>query len=179
MFRIAVALLIVVFNLSAQTSTGTVQGMVTDQSGSPVAGARLKLTEQSTSLSREQFTGAEGNFEFHSLPRGAYQLEAEHPGFKKELVSGISLQVAQTQRIDVKLEVGAVTESVEVRGAADLLQASSPPDAPAPRSVKATTVRRFRWVASGTILPSCSSMGLRSPVRRSIIIRWRSRRSSR
>src|SRR5262249_15947594 len=122
MFRFAVGLLILICHLSAQTSTGTVQGTVTDQSGSPVAGARLKLTEQSTSLSREQLTGAEGNFEFHSLPRGAYQLEAEHPGFKKELVSGISLQVAQTQRIDVKLEVGAVTESVEVRGAADLLQ---------------------------------------------------------
>src|SRR5262245_31530011 len=122
MFRFAAALLILIRHLSAQTSTGTVQGTVTDQSGSPVAGARLKLTEQSTSLSREQFTGAEGNFEFHALPRGAYQLETEHPGFKKEVVSGISLQVAQTQRIDVKLQVGAVTESVEVRGAADLLQ---------------------------------------------------------
>ncbi len=122
MLRFAAALVVAVFSLSAQTSTGTIQGTVTDQSGSPAAGVKLKLTETSTNLSREQSTGVEGNFEFHALPRGAYQLEAEHPGFKKELVSGISLQVAQTQRIDVKLQVGAVTEAVEVQGAADLLQ---------------------------------------------------------
>src|SRR4030095_11830109 len=124
MFRSAVILVISIVNLCAQTSTGSVQGTVTDQSGAPTSGARLKLTETSTGLSREQTTGVEGNFEFHALPRGNYQLEAEHPGFKKELVTGILLQVAQTQRIDVKLQVGAVTESVEARGAADLLQVS-------------------------------------------------------
>jgi outer membrane receptor protein involved in Fe transport len=106
----------------AQTASGTILGLVTDPSGAPVAGARIKLTETTTNFGREQTSGAEGGFEFRALPRGAYQLEAESSGFKKEVVSGIALQVAQTQRIDVKLEVGAVTESVDVRSQADLLQ---------------------------------------------------------
>ena len=52
--------------------------------------------------------------------------EAEQPGFKKEVVTGILLQVAQTHRVDVALAVGAVTESVEVVSSAGLLQASEP-----------------------------------------------------
>jgi hypothetical protein len=120
---LSLALLVAVSaGVRAQTSTGTVQGTVTDPSGAPVAGAKTKLVEQTTSLSREQSTSTEGTFEFRALPRGLYQLEVEHSGFKKEFVSNIALQVAQTQRLDVKLQVGAVTESVEVQGTADLLQ---------------------------------------------------------
>jgi len=108
----------------AQTSTGTVHGTVTDASGAPISGVKLALTEQTTNQKREQLSSIEGNFEFRALPRGLYQLEAEHAGFKREVISQIALQVAQTQRIDVHLQVGAVTESVEVRSTADLLQVS-------------------------------------------------------
>jgi hypothetical protein len=110
----------------AQTATGAIQGSVLDPSGAVVAGPKLTLTETSTNLVREQVANQDGNFEFRALPRGTYTLEAEHPGFKKETITAIELHVAQTQRIDIRLQVGALTETVEVQGAAGLLQVSEP-----------------------------------------------------
>ena len=101
----------------SQTATGTVQGTVVDESGAVIPGAALKLTEKATNRIREQVSNQDGNFEFRALPRGIYALEAEKPGFKKEVITDIELQVAQTQRLDVRLPVGAVTEAVEVQGA--------------------------------------------------------------
>ena len=110
----------------AQTSTGAIHGVVKDASGAIVAGVKLTLTDQATNQTREQISSSEGNFEFRALPHGVYSLAAEQPGFKKEVITGILLQVAQTHRVDVALAVGAVTESVEVVSSAGLLQASEP-----------------------------------------------------
>ena len=102
----------------SQTATSTIQGTVVDESGAVIPGAALKLTEKATNQVREQVSNQEGNFEFRALPRGIYTLEAEKPGFKKELITGIELQVAQIQRLDVRLPVGTVSEAVEVQGSA-------------------------------------------------------------
>ncbi len=109
-----------------QTATGVIHGVVHDATGAVVAGVKLTLTDLGTNQAREQTSGPEGNFEFRALPRGDYSLAAEHPGFKREVITGIPLQVAETHRVDLTLTVGAVSESVEVTGAAGLLQVSEP-----------------------------------------------------
>jgi hypothetical protein len=110
----------------SQTATSVIHGLVKDPSGAVVAGAKLILTDQGTNQSREQTSATDGNFEFRALPYGSYILAAEHAGFKREVITGIVLQVAQVHRLDVTLSVGALTESVEVTGSAGLLQVSEP-----------------------------------------------------
>lgn len=108
----------------AQTATGTIHGTVKDSTGAVIQGVQLTLTDAGTNQARQQTSGPDGNFEFRALPRGVYALAAEQAGFKKEVVSEIALQVAQLHRVEVVLQVGAVTESVEVVGSAGLLQTS-------------------------------------------------------
>ncbi|HZT30763.1 MAG TPA: TonB-dependent receptor [Bryobacteraceae bacterium] len=120
----SLALLFVLFvaNALAQTATGTITGIVSDPSGSPIPGVRITLTDQATNQSRTQLTNDAGLYEFRSLPRGAYRLEAEKSGFKKESIAAITLQVAQSQRQDIALQLGAVSESVTVEASPGLLQ---------------------------------------------------------
>ncbi len=123
-YAAAVLTFFVSVNAAAQTATGSIQGTVLDDTGAVIAGARLDLREHATNLVRTQTSNQAGNFEFRALPRGVYTLSAESPGFKKEMISDIELQVAQIQRVDVRLQVGAVSEAVEVQGSAGLLEVS-------------------------------------------------------
>jgi hypothetical protein len=120
MFLLAQTMILVL----AQTATGVIQGTVRDDTGAVLVGASVKLTEQATNVSREQTTNQEGIFEFRALPRGDYLLETEHAGFKKQIINNIPLQVAQTQTLQVVLQVGAVAESIEVQASAGMLQTS-------------------------------------------------------
>ena len=110
--------------ITAQTATGSITGSVTDASGAVVSGAKVSLLEQETNLSREQLTNTTGVFEFRALPRGNYTVEAEMQGFKKEQIRGVQLTVAQTLQLDIKLELGQVTDSVTIEASAAQIQAS-------------------------------------------------------
>src|SRR6266852_1776344 len=118
------ALLSVVVSIQAQTANGVIQGTIKDDTGAVIVGAKVKLTDQATNQSREQNSNELGIFEFRAVPRGDYALQAEQPGFKKQVVSNIALQVAQTQSLEVVLQLGGVAESVEVQASAGLLQTS-------------------------------------------------------
>ncbi len=107
---------------SAQTATGVITGAVADSSGAIISGAKVTLTDTQTNQSREQTANSAGAFEFRALQAGVYRVEAAMDGFKKEQVNGIQLTVSQTLRLDLKLQVGQVTESVEVTATAALLQ---------------------------------------------------------
>ncbi len=111
-------------SVHAQTATGVIQGTVRDDSGAIVVGAKVKLTDQATNQAREQVSNAEGLFEFRALPRGDYTLEAEQTGFKKQVITSIPLLVAQTQNLQVTLQVGVVTESISVEANAGMLETS-------------------------------------------------------
>src|SRR2546422_3295265 len=124
--RICAFALLLASAARSQTASGVIHGVVKDPTGAVVSGAKLTLTDQGTNQSREQTTGPEGNFEFRALPHGVYTLAAEQAGFKKEVINNITLQVAQTHRLDVTLAVGAVAESVEVVSSTGLLQLSEP-----------------------------------------------------
>src|ERR1700730_2793794 len=125
--NLAVALaasLLVAVSAHAQTSTGVIQGTVKDDTGAVIVGVRVKLTDQPTNQTREQNTNAEGIFEFRALPRGDYTVEAEHAGFKRQVITNTPLQVAQTQNLQITMQVGGLAESVEVQATAGLLQDS-------------------------------------------------------
>src|SRR5687767_7114783 len=107
-----------------QTATGVITGVVTDAAGASVAGAIVTLLDQQTNQTREQTTNTSGLYEFRALPRGLYTLHVEMAGFKKGETKNLQLTVAQTMQIDIKLELGQVSESVTVEATAAQVQAS-------------------------------------------------------
>ncbi len=117
------SLLCCVSILSAQTAgTATLVGTVTDASGALVAGAKVTVTNVNTSFVAESVTTAEGTYYAPYLAPGAYRLGVEAAGFKRFSRDGIQVRTGETPRIDVQLEVGAVTEAVNVSGAPVLLE---------------------------------------------------------
>lgn len=111
--------------LFAQAVTGSIAGSVTDPSGAAVAGAAISVTNTATGESRKLQSGAEGEFTAPSLPPGTYRVAAELQGFKRAAASGIQLGVAQRVRVDLVLQMGDVSEAIEVHGEAPLTQADT------------------------------------------------------
>ena len=108
----------------AQTATGVIRGEVQDSTGGVLIDVHVKLVDQGTNQSWEQTTNEEGFFEFRALPFGNYRVEVEHPGFMKEVIEDVALQVAQTESLKVTLQVGSVNESIVVQADRGLLEAS-------------------------------------------------------
>jgi hypothetical protein len=104
---------------------GELTGRVSDPSGAAVAGAILTLTNINTNAARSTASTDSGDYSFPSLPPGFYKLKTEHPGFKVTASDNIEVQVQQTVRLDLTLQVGQVNESIEVSAVADLLQAEN------------------------------------------------------
>ena len=97
----------------AQTS-GEINGLVTDPSGAAVAGATVTVTNKATGAIRRAVSNSEGLYAFPSLLPGLYELKVEQAGFKTAVLGNITLEVQQTSRRDVTMEVGAVGETVTV-----------------------------------------------------------------
>ena len=111
--------------VSAQMTTGTILGRVADPSGAVVPGARLTLLNTATNGTRALTVRESGDFTFAQLPPGQYNLTAEHQGFRKDVHNGITLEVGQQARVDIALQVGAVSEQVEVTASAALVSTES------------------------------------------------------
>jgi hypothetical protein len=108
----------------AQTS-GKITGLVSDSSGAAVSGASVTVTNKATGASRNVITNNEGLYAFPSLLPGVYELKVEQGGFKTARLDNIRLEVQQTARLDVKMEVGAVGESVTISSVGALLNAEN------------------------------------------------------
>ncbi len=99
----------------AQDATGKITGVVTDQSGSAVPGAKVTVTNTSTNISKGTDTDQSGNYQVLQLPIGNYSVSAQAAGFQLTTVTTqTSLQINQTLKIDVQLQVGATTSTVTV-----------------------------------------------------------------
>ena len=109
----------------AQQGRGTILGTVTDSSGAAVANAAVTVTSRATNQTIETRTTSDGLFQASNLAVGEYTLTVEQPGFRKVVRSGLQLQVDQRAQIDVRLEVGQVTETIEVQGEAPLVDTSN------------------------------------------------------
>lgn len=114
-----------VCSLVAQVTTGTILGTVKDNTGAVVTGAVITITEASKGTSQRLETDESGSYIAPFLIPGAYTVSAEHAGFKRELRSGITLEVDQKARVDFELSVGAVSETVTVSEAAPLVSTES------------------------------------------------------
>ena len=122
---LAVALLLSLAPAMAQTQTATVRGVVSDRSGAVIPGATVTLTNVDQDRPWSVTTNAVGEYVFVQIPPGNYALSAEARGFKKYHQGGLILQVAQIAELNLALELGAVTETVEVTGQALLLETAS------------------------------------------------------
>lgn len=123
--RVPVVFLLFSTALFAQEFRGTFSGTVTDAQGAAVARARISVTETRTGTKSQTLTGDSGAYTIPFLAPGEYELDAEAPGFKKFVRAGVSLGMGEHPVIDIKMEVGAVTEAVTVTADSPLIEAAS------------------------------------------------------
>src|ERR1035441_8142405 len=97
-----------------QVAVAEIDGYVTDPSGQAIVGAQVKATDLDRGQVRTNATDATGRYTFPNLSIGNYQLEVSSPGFKGFVQKGIQLEVASNRSVNVRMEIGAVTESVQV-----------------------------------------------------------------
>jgi len=112
-------------SLSAQTTYGSVAGLVADSSGAAISGAEVTLTNTGTAEKHVQQTGSDGLYSFVNLLPGTYRIDVEKPGFKHVARPDVVVEVGQSVRIDLTLQVGEVTQTVEVTGETPQLQADT------------------------------------------------------
>src|SRR5882762_1057424 len=105
-----------------QAVNATLLGTVTDSSGAAVPNAKVLITETNTGISRTSQTNDSGNYVFPDLPPGTYRVTAELSGFKRESKAGIGLVVNSTERIDLVLQPGNVSETITVEVETPILQ---------------------------------------------------------
>src|SRR6266704_3954278 len=108
--------------LLAQSTYGSIAGSVTDSSGAAITDAQVALTNLGTAEQRTQSTGTDGLYSFVNLFPGRYKIEVEKTGFKHFTRPEVVVEVNQSARIDATLQVGDVTQTVEVTGETPLLQ---------------------------------------------------------
>jgi hypothetical protein len=99
---------------SGQTFQGSLRGRVTDPSGSPTAGTRMTLTDQATNLNRSTVTNEQGEYVFSAVTPATYTVTAESTGFKKLERKGVEVISQSAITVDIILELGQVSESVNV-----------------------------------------------------------------
>ncbi|PWU02086.1 MAG: hypothetical protein C5B51_21600 [Terriglobia bacterium] len=109
----------------AQLGTATMYGNVTDSSGAVVVGATVSATNNDTGFLRQTITNPQGQYSLPGLNPGSYSVRVEFAGFRRAERSNITLQVDQNARIDVSLEIGQATETVEIAGQAPLIESES------------------------------------------------------
>ncbi|MBL0157540.1 MAG: TonB-dependent receptor [Bryobacterales bacterium] len=115
-------LLALASTLPAQTITGTITGTVTDPSGAVIPQAKVTATNVATNIATDAVATESGTYNLLFLPVGDYRLAVTAKGFKKSSLGPFPLQGGQTARVDVKLEVGDTTQTVEISDVAPVLQ---------------------------------------------------------
>ena len=98
----------------AQTERGQIAGVISDASGASVAGASIRIVNKGTNTPLTVSSGATGDYTAPNLPPGGYRVEISAPGFKKFIRDNITINAAASVRIDARLELGQVSETIEV-----------------------------------------------------------------
>jgi len=122
MLRKIAAALFAATALYAQVPTADLSGIVTDSTGAAIAGASVTITNKGTAAARTATTNEGGAYSLSSLNPGNYDMTVEARGFKRSERKDIELQVGQAARLDYTLEIGNVSETVEVSGGAPVLE---------------------------------------------------------
>src|SRR5438552_255000 len=111
---------------AAQTTYATITGTVTDSSGGVIAGAEVAATNVETSITTKTTTNADGVYTVTQLREGPYILSVTAPGLREFLETNILLNARDVRRIDAKLEVGVLTEAIQVVGGATPIELETP-----------------------------------------------------
>src|SRR5215470_14489855 len=106
----------------AQVETAQISGIIKDPSGAVLPGVQVTATQTATGAKRSTVSNETGNYVLPSLPPGPYMLQAELPGFKSHVQTGIVLQVDERPEINIVLQIGQVSEQVEVQADAALVE---------------------------------------------------------
>ncbi|MFN9894982.1 MAG: carboxypeptidase regulatory-like domain-containing protein [Acidobacteriota bacterium] len=125
---------------SAQTITGSVTGTVTDPSGAIVAGGSVVATNSDTGVRTTLTANNEGIYTFPFLRIGSYTISFEAKGFKKSVIGPFKLEANQVARIDAKLELGDISQTVEVTDVGPLLQTETQATGDTLSSTKLTSI---------------------------------------
>ena len=122
-FTVFIVLALMVGTMWAQGGTGELTGLVTDPSGAVVSGVQVTLTNSATGDKRTTATSGAGIYRFSALPVvGSYTLDVAPKGFKGVRVADVVVTVGTVTTRDVKLELGAATETIEVQAGTQLVQ---------------------------------------------------------
>ncbi len=105
-----------------QTITGTITGTVADPSGALIPGAKITATSRATNLTYSAESNSAGVYNLLFLPIGSYSLGVEAAGFRRVVLGPFQLETGQVARVDVNMEVGEVTQAIEIRDFAPILQ---------------------------------------------------------
>src|SRR5712692_3145667 len=111
--------------LWGQADRGTVTGLITDATGAAVPGATITMKNTATNVESATTTDASGNYTLPNLTVGLYQMTVAAPGFRTHVRSAVQLQVNQVARLDLTMEVGEVTQTVNVVGEVPLISTES------------------------------------------------------
>jgi hypothetical protein len=109
----------------AQGIDATVSGAITDPSGAAVADVKVLALHQGTGITTSTASNQAGVYDFASLPPGKYRITAERPGFRTAVINDVELEVGARVTINLPLELGSTTETVEVRGASSEVNTAS------------------------------------------------------
>src|SRR6266852_4137951 len=111
--------------LSAQSNYGSVAGSVPDPTGAAIADAQVSLSNTETAEKRVQPSGADGLYSFVNLQPGRYRIDVEKTGFKRTTRLDVIVEVGQAVRIELTMQVGDVSQTVEVTGETPQLQSET------------------------------------------------------
>ena len=117
--------LLLALPLAAQVNTADILGTATDTSGAALPRVQVTVENLSTNLQRRTLTGDDGNYILTLLPAGRYRVRAEQTGFNTYQAPQVVIAAGDRVRLDLRLEVGAVEQSVEVEAALDRIEAGS------------------------------------------------------
>jgi hypothetical protein len=106
----------------SQAVNGTLVGSITDATGSRIPSAKVTITEANTGISRSTETNQSGNYTFPDVPPGTYTIAAEQTGFKRSSREGVDVIVNSTERVDLVLQLGSMSETVTITAEAPVLQ---------------------------------------------------------
>src|SRR5687768_9920434 len=105
----------------AQILYGSIVGNVTDAQGAGIPAATVTITSKDTNLTRETITNAVGTYNIPNVVAGTYDVKVSLSGFREAVRAGVPVNVGQTSRVDVKLEIGTMSETVTVQSETQLL----------------------------------------------------------